>query len=120
MGAPIITSVFCLVFAILLLFTALIGIRKKAFTEGYAVVWLLTSLSLVIVGIFADDLFKLSEQLGFQNLSSFLFFVGILFCLFMLMLITIHVSQLRKQQRKIVQFLALHDLRLEELNSAKK
>jgi len=36
------------------------------------------------------------------------------------MLITIHVSQLRKQQRKIVQFLALHDLRLEELNSAKK
>jgi len=81
--------------------------RKGVFGEGYSILWLSFSFSLALLPLISGPLFNLLSYLGFKTLTSFLFFMGIFACFVFLMILSIHVSKLRKEIRKIAQDFAI-------------
>lgn len=85
---------------------AIVGLRKKFFSEGYAGLWFFLSLSLYLLIIFPEEIKSFSVLLGFQNNTSFLFLISNIFLIMVSMIQSIHISKLRKQVKDLSQYLA--------------
>lgn len=85
---------------------AIVGLRKKFFSEGYAGLWFFLSLGLYLIIIFPDEIKHFSVLLGFQNNTSFLFLLANIFLIMVTMIQSIHISKLRKQVKDLSQYVA--------------
>jgi hypothetical protein len=90
-------------------------IRRGAFKERYAILWLFASVILLILSIWRNLLHYLAQLFGFYYPPSFLFLVGFGF----LMLITLHfsmvISSLSEKNKKLAQEIGLMKDELEAL-----
>ncbi len=103
--------------AISVFWFSFVGLRKRLFSEGYSILWFTLSLLILIAPFVGPHLVGISRFLGFQSFSSLLFLVGILVSFVFLMILSIHVSKLRREVRKLSQRLALNSAHEGEIHS---
>jgi len=90
-------------------------IRRGAFKERYALLWLFASFVLLVFSIWRNLLDYMAKLFGFYYPPSFLFLIGFGF----LMLITLHfsmaISNLSEKNKKMAQELGIMKDELEQL-----
>ena len=90
-----------------LLLLVLEMVRRKAFLERYALLWLLSALVMLALSIWAGALKSLADLLGIAYPPNALFLVAFGFVLVLLLHFSLAVSKLSDQTKILVQRLAL-------------
>ena len=80
-------------------------IRQNRLKEHYAIVWLLTAVSIFIFGVWPDSLNFISRLVRLHHLTT-LFMVAFLFLLAIVLHFTLAISQLFDRNRRLTQEVA--------------
>jgi len=91
--------------AVLLLVLELV--RRRRLKEEYSVLWVLTSIVLLVLSLWYGLLLKITKAIGAVLPSSTLFFFGLIFVMLMLLHFSVRVSQLERRITALVQELGL-------------
>jgi hypothetical protein len=94
-------------------------IRQNRLKEQYAMVWLLTSVSVFVFGIWPNILNLVSRLVRLHHLTT-LFMVAFLFLLAIVLHFTLAISQLFDRNRRLTQEVAWLRFELEQLRRAGK
>jgi hypothetical protein len=94
-------------------------IRQNRLKEHYAIVWLLTAVSIFIFGVWPDSLNLISRLVRLHHLTT-LFLVAFLFLLAIVLHFTLAISQLFDRNRRLTQEVAWLRFELEQLNQVKQ
>jgi hypothetical protein len=100
--------------ALALLFVILELIRSRRLQERYAILWLITGATLLILSVWRSALIELSDLVGIAYPPSALFVLASLFIFAVLLHYSTVISQLSDQNRILAQRLALLENRLGE------
>jgi hypothetical protein len=106
------TQLVSIIGATMLLLTVLEMVRRRRLMERYALVWLLSAVVLLVLGIWRGALFTISHAIGVIYPPNALFFIGIGFILLLLLHFSAAVSRLSDQSETLAQRQALLDERL--------
>ena len=103
---------------------ALVGIiieliRQNRLKEHYAIIWLLTAVSIFIFGIWPNSLNVISRIVRLHHLTT-LFLVAFLFLLAIVLHYTLAISQLFDRNRRLTRELAWLRFELEQLREGKR
>ena len=98
----------------LLLVVVLELVRRKAFLERYALLWLLSGLVLLGLSVWQGVLEVVADTVGIAYPPNALFLVAFGFVLVLLLHFSLAVSRLSDQSKVLAQRLALVEQRLEE------
>lgn len=101
-------------FSLAILVYVLEMVRRRRLREEYSILWIFGGLVILVLSIRQDWLNRVSRLLGIAYPPSFLFLVGILFMLFILVHFSIAVSKLYQMNKRTAQELALLKKALEE------
>lgn len=82
-------------------------VRRRKLREEYSILWLFGSIVILVLSIKQDWLVRIAHVFGIVYPPSFLFLVGILFILLILIHFSITVSKLYQMNKKMAQDLAL-------------
>jgi hypothetical protein len=82
-------------------------VRRRSLREEYSILWLSGSLIILVLSLKQDWLILLSKAVGIAYPPSFLFLVGILFILLILIHFSIAISKLHQMNKKMAQEIAL-------------
>ena len=82
-------------------------VRRRKLREEYSILWLFGSVIILILSIKKDWLEWASQAAGIFYSPSFLFLVGILFIVLILVHFSIAISRLHQMNKKMAQELAL-------------
>ncbi len=89
-------------------------IRQNRLKEHYAIIWLLTAVSIFIFGIWPDSLNMISRIVRLHHLTT-LFMVAFLFLLAIVLYFTLVISQLFDRNRRVTQEVAWLRFEMEQL-----
>lgn len=89
-------------------------IRKKHLREQYSLLWLLFGLAMTILSIGTSWLEWLAEQFDVKYAPALLFLVGIIFCLVLILHLTVVVSKLSERVVRLTQETGLLRSELEQ------
>jgi hypothetical protein len=92
----------------------IILIREERLKEHYAMVWLLTAVSILVFGIWPNVLNLVSRIVRLHHLTT-LFMVAFLFLLAIVLHFTLAISQLFDRNRRLTQEVAWLRFELEQL-----
>ena len=103
---------------------ALVGIiieliRQNRLKEHYAIIWLLTAVSIFIFGIWPNSLNVISRIVRLHHLTT-LFLVAFLFLLAIVLHFTLAISQLFDRNRRLTQEVAWLRFALEQVRETKR
>jgi len=103
---------------------ALVGIiieliRQNRLKEHYAIIWLLTAVSIFIFGIWPDTLNMIARLVRLHHLTT-LFMVAFLFLLAIVLHFTLAISQLFDRNKRLTQEVAWLRFELEEFRQGEK
>lgn len=103
---------------------ALVGIiieliRQNRLKEHYAIIWLLTAVSIFIFGIWPDTLNMISRIVRLHHLTT-LFMVAFLFLLAIVLHFTLAISQLFDRNKRLTQEVAWLRFELEEFRQGEE
>ena len=90
-----------------LLFYILEMVRRRKLREEYSILWLAGGVIMLVFSVKQDWLEWASHAVGIYYPPSFLFFIGLLFILLILIHFSITISKLYQMNKKIAQELAL-------------
>jgi hypothetical protein len=98
---------------------ALVGIiieliRQNRLKEHYAIIWLLTAVSIFVFGIWPDSLNLISRFVRLHHLTT-LFMVAFLFLLAIVLHFTLAISQLFDRNKRLTQEVAWLRFELEQV-----
>ena len=82
-------------------------VRRRKLREEYSILWLSGSLVILVLSVKQEWLGRISQAIGIAYPPSFLFLVGILFILLILIHFSIAISKLHHMNKKMAQELAL-------------
>lgn len=82
-------------------------VRRRRLREEYSILWLAGSLVILILSVKRDWLVWLSLAAGIAYPPTFLFLVGILFIILILVHFSIAISKLHQMNKRMAQELAL-------------
>jgi hypothetical protein len=82
-------------------------VRRRRLREEYSILWLSGSLVILVLSVKQEWLFLLARAVGIAYPPSFLFLVGILFILLILVHFSIAISKLHQMNKKMAQELAM-------------
>jgi hypothetical protein len=114
---PLRVSIVAAVAALLLLFVIFELIRSRRLQERYAMLWLLTGIVILILGLWRGLLSTIADSVGIAYPPSALFVLAAFFILLLLLHYSTVISTLADQNRILAQRLALLEHRLEEESS---
>jgi hypothetical protein len=114
---PLRVSIVAAVAALLLLFVIFELIRSRRLQERYAMLWLLTGIVILILGLWRGLLSTIADSVGIAYPPSALFVLAAFFILLLLLHYSTVISTLADQNRILAQRLALLEHRLEEERS---
>ena len=100
-------QLFLFVILVLSMIAILNMIRKKALELKYALAWLFVGVGVILATFFPGLTHVLSEFLGINSPINMLFFLGFLFSLVILFLLTIAISRMSKRIKELAQIIAL-------------
>ena len=101
--------------AIALLLFVLELVRRRALMERYALLWLGSSVVILVLAVWQDALTVLARQLGIVSAPNALFFVALAFVLLLLLHFSAAMSRLADQSKVLAQRQALLEQRLSEV-----
>jgi len=110
MNVYLLSMAFCLVF----LSVAIELIRRRKLQERYALLWLALGIPMAGFSLFPHLLESISGLLHISYAPSLLFLIGILFSLAFIMHITTVISRLQQKVTRLVQEVALLQMRLQD------
>ena len=108
-------QIVAIVGAVGLLVLVLELVRRRALMERYALLWLASSLVILVLAVWSDALTVLARQLGILSAPNALFFVALGFVLFLLLHFSAAMSRLTDQSKVLAQRQAILEQRLREL-----
>ena len=111
---PFRVSIVAAIAALLLLFAIFELIRSRRLQERYAMLWLLTGIVILILGLWRGLLSTIADTVGIAYPPSALFVLAAVFILLLLLHYSTVISSLADQNRILAQRLALLESRLEE------
>jgi hypothetical protein len=82
-------------------------VRRRKLREEYSILWLFGSAAILVLSLKKDWLDSLAYAVGIVYPPSFLFLVGILFILLILIHFSIAISKLHQMNKKMAQEIAL-------------
>jgi hypothetical protein len=111
--SPFRVSLVASVAALVLLVVIFELIRSRRLQERYAMLWLLTGLVILVLGLWRGLLSQIADLVGIAYPPSALFVLAALFILLLLLHYSTVISKLSDQNRVLAQRLALleHELR---------
>jgi hypothetical protein len=89
-------------------------VRRRKLREEYSILWLSGSALILVLSLKQDWLVVLAHAVGIVYPPSFLFLVGILFILLILIHFSIAISKLHMMNKKMAQEIALMKANREE------
>lgn len=95
-------------------------IRRKRLKEEYSLLWLLTSIALLILSLWRSLLHIIARLMGVFYPPSALFIVGFGFGLLILLQFSMIISRLSTQNRELAQRLAILSWKLQQWEKEKK
>ena len=98
--------------AALLLLVILEFVRRRQLLERYALLWLVTGVSLVVLGAWRGLLSALSDAVGVSAPPNALFAAGLFFLLVLVLDLSVAVSRLSDQSKVLAQRVAMLEQRL--------
>jgi hypothetical protein len=117
---PFRVSVVAAVAALILLVVILELIRSRRLQERYAVLWLITAVTMLVLAIWRDGLAQIADLAGIAYPPSALFVIVSLFILAVLLHYSTVISRLSDQNKILAQRLALLERDLEDTASVTK
>jgi hypothetical protein len=93
-------------------------VRTRKIKEQYALLWILTAVLLVLGPIFIDAVNALSYALGILYPPAFIFMVGLICVVLLLLQFSISISKFSEQIKVLIQDMALLTKRVEDLERA--
>ena len=100
--------------AVLVFIVVLELVRRRRLMERYALIWLAAAL-LLVLAIWKGLLTTVSADLGIHYPPSTLFAVGFAFVVLLLLSVSMVISRLSEQNKRLAQHVALLSERVEEL-----
>lgn len=94
-------------------------VRKSKLQIEYSIFWIVFSILLILVAVFPQPMFVLTQILGIQSPANMVFLFVIFILLIKLFNMTIEVSQLQYKQQELVQKIALDENKKTEKKSSK-
>ena len=94
-------------------------VRRRALMERYALLWLFSSIVILVLAIWDEALGLLARQLGILSAPNALFFVAIGFVLLLLLHFSAAMSRLTDQSKVLAQKQAMLEERLRDLERAR-
>lgn len=82
-------------------------VRRRRLKEEYSVLWIATSLVILVLSVWFELLVAITEVIGAVLPSSTLFFFGLAFALLMLLHFSVRVSELERTITVLVQEVGL-------------
>lgn len=95
-------------------------IRKRSLELKYALTWLLLGAALLIVVLVPGLLNLMSMLAGIQNPMSMVFFMGFLFLIVVIFVLTMSISNNSNRVRKMAQKIALNEYRISKIEEKEK
>jgi hypothetical protein len=94
---------------ILLIFLAVIlnMIKKRSLELKYMLGWILCDLALLVLDFVPNLIDRLSELLGIYSPVNMIFFLGFIFSLVIIFILTVALSRVTQRVRKLAQKMAL-------------
>jgi hypothetical protein len=117
---PIRVSIFAAVAALLLLVVILELVRSRRLQERYALLWVMTSIVLLVFALWRDGLNVLARTVGIAYPPSALFLLAALFILVVLLHYSTVISELAECNLMLAQRIALLEQRLKEAESPER
>jgi hypothetical protein len=111
---PIRVSIFAAIAALLLLVVILELVRSRRLQERYALLWMMTSIVLLVFALWRDGLNVLAETVGIAYPPSALFLLAALFILVVLLHYSTVISELAERNLTLAQRIALLEQKLKE------
>ena len=93
-------------------------VRRRALMERYALLWLGSSLVILVLAVWSDALTLLARQLGILSAPNALFFVALAFILLLLLHFSAAMSRLTDQSKVLAQRQAILEHEVRELERA--
>jgi hypothetical protein len=100
-------SIVASIMAVALLIVILELIRSRRLQERYAILWLITGVTILVLSVWRSALGKISDAIGIAYPPTALFVLGSLFILVVLLHYSTVISRLSDQNRMLAQRLAL-------------
>jgi hypothetical protein len=94
-------------------------VRRRALMERYALLWLFSSVVILVLAIWDGALGVLARQLGILSAPNALFFVALAFVLLLLLHFSAAMSRLTDQSKVLAQRQAILEQRLSEMEQAR-
>jgi len=82
-------------------------VRRRKLREEYSILWLFGSVVILVLSIRQDWLVGIAHAMGIVYPPSFLFLVGILFIMLILIHFSIAISKLHQMNKKMAQEMAM-------------
>jgi len=92
-------------------------LKKRAINLKYTLLWILSGCTMLLLVIFPDILYVISDFLGFVSPVNALFALVLFFMLSILMSITSIVSRQNEKSKTLIQQFAILEKRVRELES---
>jgi hypothetical protein len=89
-------------------------LRRRALREKYAVVWLFTGLFIIVSGFFPNLVVSLSDSLGFNVPSNFVFSLAGLVMLIVIMHMSLEIGTLEDKVQTLAEESALMRKRIDD------
>ena len=89
--------------AILLLILIIVSLKKNRISTKSSIAWLLLPIVFLLVAIFPEPLNALSNWLGFETLSNFIFLITIALLIILCFFLTVVISHQQTQITKLIQ-----------------
>jgi hypothetical protein len=108
-------QIVAIVGALALLVLVLELVRRRALMERYALLWLFSSVVILVLAVWSDALTLMARQLGILSAPNALFFVALAFVLLLLLHFSAAMSRLTDQTKVLAQRQAILEQRLSEV-----
>lgn len=95
-------------------------IRKNRLELKYALSWLVVAVLVLILDCFPNLMIKLADLLGIASPVNMMFFIGFLFSLVIILVLTVTVSIAASSVKRLTQKIALLEKRILELENRDK
>ncbi len=112
-------SIFLLIICFIFLLVIIKMVRKKEMQFKQALLWFILDVVLTLSIVFVDKLRFLSDFIGIEKISNMIFLFGFLVVLFICILLTAVVSELKNKTIILTQKLGILDNKVRSLENEK-
>ena len=106
--------------AIILLILIVTSLKKNAISIKNSIAWLLLPIIFLIIAIFPEPLTILSNWLGFETFSNFIFLVAIALLIILCFSLTVAISKQQSQITKLIQGISILSYKIDKKNKGIK